>query len=223
MTENIASLIDHTLLKPEATITDITQLCTEAKQFGFYSVCINPYWIPSVNKLLGDSAVKICTVIGFPLGATLSKAKAQEARDVVEAGADELDMVINQGAAKEGHWDFIEHEIHEVVSVAQGRTVKVILETCQLTNDEIVQACERTVKAGAHFVKTSTGFAKSGASVEAVKLMRKTVGCAFGVKASGGIRDRATAEGMLLAGANRLGLSASVAIVSGTTSSSGSY
>jgi deoxyribose-phosphate aldolase len=223
MTQNIAELIDHTLLKPDATVTEISQLCDEAKKFGFFSVCVNPYWIPTVKKLLADSPVKICTVIGFPLGATLSKAKAQETKDVIEEGADEIDMVLNVGAAKEKHWDFIEHEIHEIVSVAQGRTVKVILETCLLSDQEIVEACRRTVAARAHFVKTSTGFSKGGATVEAIHLMRKTVGCQFGVKASGGIRDRATAEAMLEAGASRLGLSASVAIVQGSLSSAGTY
>lgn len=218
MTTNLASLIDHTLLKATATLSEITQLCAEAKTHGFFSVCVNPYWIPDCRHLLEGSSVKVCTVVGFPLGATLSKAKAAETKAAVDAGADEIDMVMNIGAAKEGHWDFIEHEIHEVVSSAQGRLVKVIFETCYLTLDEIKFASERTVNAKAQFVKTSTGFGTAGATVEHIKLMRETVGCTFGVKASGGVRDRATAEAMLAAGANRLGLSASVAIVQGTPS-----
>jgi deoxyribose-phosphate aldolase len=220
MTENIAELIDHTLLKPEATITEITALCVEAKEYGFWSVCVNPYWIPNVKQLLAESQVKICSVVGFPLGATLSKAKAHETVDAVEAGADEIDMVMNIGAALEGHWDFIEHEIHEVVSAARGRLVKVILETCLLDNAQIIEVSKRVVSGGAHFVKTSTGFSKSGATVEVVKLIRQTVGCNFGIKASGGVRDRATAEAMLAAGASRLGTSASVNILKGTAAGS---
>jgi deoxyribose-phosphate aldolase len=217
MTENIASLIDHTLLKPDATADQVRKLCEEAREHGFYSVCLNPYWLPTARKLLAGSAVKLCTVVGFPLGASLSKTKVQETAAVVEAGADEIDMVMNIGAARDGHWDFIRHEIHDVVSAAKGRPVKVILEISLLNEAQIRQACLTTVEAGAHFVKTSTGFAAGGATVEAVKLMRKAVGCEFGVKASGGIRDRAAAERMIEAGATRLGTSASVSIVQAET------
>jgi deoxyribose-phosphate aldolase len=216
LTENIHSLIDHTLLKPDATIREISQLCVEAVEHRFFSVCINPYWIPTARKLVVGTPVKVCTVIGFPFGASLSKAKAQETLAAIDAGADEIDMVLNIGAAKEGHWDFIEHEIHELVSAAKGKTVKVILETCLLKPAEIEEACRRAVSARAHFVKTSTGFSTHGATIDAVKLMRKIVGCQFGVKASGGIRDRAAAEAMLAAGANRLGTSASIAIIQGS-------
>lgn len=213
LTENIASLIDHTLLCPKATIREITQLCAEAKQHRFHSVCVNPYWVPTAKKMLAGSGVKLVTVVDFPFGTGLSKMKQQAASAAVDAGADELDVVMNTGAALEGHWDFVEHEIHEIVSAAKGKTVKVILEICQLTDAQIEEACRRVVRAGAHAVKTSTGFAASGATEHAVALMRKTVGCTFGVKASGGIRDRATAEKMLAAGASRLGTSASVSIV----------
>lgn len=212
-TQNIASLIDHTLLCPKATIREITKLCTEAKEHGFYAVCVNPYWVSTARKLLAGSGVKLVTVVDFPLGTGLSKVKQQAAAAAVEAGADELDVVMNTAAALEGHWDFVEHEIHEIVSAAKGRPVKVILEICQLSDAQIEEACRRVVKAGAHAVKTSTGFAASGATEHAVTLMRKTVGCTFGVKASGGIRDRASAEKLIAAGANRLGTSASVAIV----------
>jgi deoxyribose-phosphate aldolase len=223
MTANMNSLIDHTLLKPDATITQITTLCAEAREHRFWSVCINPYWIPTVKPLLEGSGVKICTVVGFPLGATLSKAKVQETTDCILAGADEIDFVINIGAAKEGHWDFLEHEAHDIVSAAQGRLTKAILETVLLTPDEIAHASERMIKAGVNYVKTSTGFASGGATVEVVKLMRKTVGCGPGVKASGGIRDRAAAEAMIEAGATRLGTSAGVAIVSGTAAGAEKY
>ncbi len=217
MTETIARLIDHTLLKPEATRPQIEKLCAEAVQHGFYSVCINPYWIADAKLLLNGSEVKICTVVGFPLGATLPQSKAHATADALKTGADEIDMVMNIGAAKEGHWNFIEHEIHEVVSTAKGRVVKVILETCLLTEEEIRQACLAAKRAGAAFVKTSTGFSSGGATVEAVRLMRATVGPDMGVKASGGIRDRAAAESMIAAGATRLGTSNGVAIHGGTT------
>lgn len=212
---NLAKLIDHTLLKPEATRPAIEKLCAEARDHGFFSVCINPYWIADAKKCLAGSEVKVCTVIGFPLGASLPQSKMHAAQDALRTGADELDMVLNLGAAKEGHWHFIEHEIHEVVSVARGHLVKVILETCLLTEAEIVEACRAAQRAGAAFVKTSTGFSTGGATVEAVRLMRRTVGPEMGVKASGGIRDRASALAMVEAGANRLGTSNGVAIVCG--------
>jgi len=215
----LAKVIDHTLLRPEATLSEIETLCHEAKSHGFYSVCIQPYWISTAKKILAGSTVKICTVIGFPHGATLSRAKVAETKLAVEAGADELDIVINLGAAREGHWNFVEHEIHEIVSASSGKIVKIILETGLLKPDEIVHACQAAIKSSAHFVKTSTGFNNGGASVEAVALMRKTVGDAVGVKASGGIRDRKTAEAMLAAGANRLGTSSSVAIIASASAS----
>jgi deoxyribose-phosphate aldolase len=212
----IASLIDHTLLKPDATRPHIEKLCQEAAEHTFFSVCINPYWIADAKHFLAGSQVKICTVVGFPLGATLPQSKAHAVEDALRTGADEIDMVLNIGAAKEHHWNFIEHEIHEVVSIAKGHVVKVILETCLLTPEEIVQASLAAQRAGASFVKTSTGFNGPGATIEAVKLMRETVGSSTGVKASGGIRDLATAEAMIAAGANRLGTSNGVAILAGT-------
>jgi deoxyribose-phosphate aldolase len=212
-TPELASLIDHTLLRPDATLPEIEKLCAEAKEHRFFSVCINPYWISSARPLLKGSDVKICTVVGFPLGATLPQAKAHETRDVVLAGADEVDMVLNIGAVMEGHWNFIEHEVHEVVSQAKGLTVKVILETCLLNPEQIASACQSSVRGGASFVKTSTGFSKSGASLENVRLMRKTVGDKTGVKASGGIRSRAEALAMIEAGASRLGTSSGLSIV----------
>ncbi|MDD5262854.1 MAG: deoxyribose-phosphate aldolase [Methylacidiphilales bacterium] len=214
-TESLASLIDHTLLKPDVTVTQIKKLCHEALEFGFYSVCINPYWISTAKPLLAGSGVKICTVAGFPLGANLPKSKAHEAAIAFAAGADEIDMVMNIGAALENHWNFIEHEIHEVVSVSRQHPVKVVLETCLLNDEQIREACKATENAGAAFVKTSTGFGSGGATVEAVQLMRKSVSAALGVKASGGIRTRDAALKLVEAGANRLGTSSGIAIVQG--------
>jgi deoxyribose-phosphate aldolase len=214
---SLASTIDHTLLKPEATIDQIELLCAEAREHQFASVCINPYWVPTAKRSLAGSDVKICTVVGFPLGAGLSHGKVHETQEAITAGADEIDMVQNIGAACESHWNFIEHEIHEIVSTAGGRTVKVILETCLLDDDQIRNACRAAERAGAHFVKTSTGFSTGGATVEHVRLMRENVSDHIGVKASGGIRDLATAQQMIDAGATRLGTSAGVAIVQGGT------
>ncbi|MDR1191930.1 MAG: deoxyribose-phosphate aldolase [Verrucomicrobiales bacterium] len=211
---NIAKLIDHTLLKPDARLDDIKQLCAEALTHGFHAVCLNPYWISTAKSLLKGGAVKICTVCNFPLGASLPQTNAIAVAKAIAAGAHEIDMVINIGAALDGHWNFIEHEIHEVVSIANGRPVKVIVETCLLNDAQIREACLAAVRAGADFVKTSTGFGKAGATVNAVKLMRATVGPGIGVKASGGIRTAADARAMLDAGASRLGTSAGVAIVS---------
>lgn len=217
---NLAGLIDHTLLRPDATLPEIEKLCAEAREHRFFSVCINPYWISSARPILKESGVKICTVVGFPLGATLPQAKAHETRDVVAAGADEIDMVLNIGSAIEGHWNFIEHEVHEVVSLAKGLTVKVILETCLLNAEQINAACLACERGGASFVKTSTGFSKSGATTEAVRTMSKSVGGRMGIKASGGIRNKADALAMIEAGATRLGTSAGVAIVSDGVSTS---
>ncbi len=210
---SLNSLIDHTLLKPDATLPEIKTLCQEAMDHQFFSVCVHPYWIVDARHLLDGSDVKICTVVGFPLGANLSHTKVQETRDAIHAGADEIDMVINLGAAKEGHWNFIEHEIHEIVSAADSRLVKVILETAILAPQECDDACHAAENAGAGFVKTSTGFGSGGATVEAVRRMRAAVSDAIGVKASGGIRSREDAEAMVAAGATRLGTSASVGIV----------
>ncbi|MEM6821628.1 MAG: deoxyribose-phosphate aldolase [Verrucomicrobiota bacterium] len=210
---DLASYIDHTLLKPDATIEQIETLCQEAIQHQFFSVCINPYWIPTARKFLAGSSIKICTVVGFPLGATLSHAKVHETQEAIISGADEIDMVQNIASAKEGHWNFIEHEIHQIVSTAKGRPVKVILETCLLDKDEIQHCCQVAARAGASFVKTSTGFSHGGAELEIVKLMRSSVADHVQVKASGGIRDYETAKQMVEAGATRLGTSSGAAIV----------
>ncbi|MBS1982955.1 MAG: deoxyribose-phosphate aldolase [Bdellovibrionales bacterium] len=217
----LAAMIDHTLLKAEATEAQIRQLCTEAAEHGFYSVCINSRWIPLAVQCLQQSKVKPITVVGFPLGANLSAAKAFEAREAVAAGAQEIDMVLDIGAAKSGRWTEVEQDIRNVVVASGGKPVKVILETCYLSLDEIRQACTAAVKAGAQFVKTSTGFGSGGATVEHIALMRSCVGPALGVKASGGIRDTATALALVAAGANRLGCSASIAIVQGTAKGGG--
>lgn len=211
---NLASMIDHTLLKPEATSTQIEQLCQEALSFQFASVCVNPMHVPQATQLLKGSSVKVCTVIGFPLGATLSQAKAEEAKLALAQGAEELDMVIAIGAAKAGQWSYVEQDIAAVCQVAGAALVKVILETCLLTDDEIVEACQCAIRAGAHFVKTSTGFSTSGATVHQVSLMRKTVGSKLGVKASGGIRTFEDAQSMIAAGASRIGASAGPKILS---------
>ncbi|RLQ02767.1 deoxyribose-phosphate aldolase [Geobacillus stearothermophilus] len=218
MTVNIANMIDHTLLKPEATKEQIVQLCAEAKQYGFASVCVNPSWVKTAARELSGTDVRVCTVIGFPLGATTPETKAFETKNAIENGAREVDMVINLGALKSGADDWVERDIRAVVEAAAGKAlVKVIIETALLTDDEKVRACQLAVKAGADYVKTSTGFSGGGATVEDVALMRKTVGDNVGVKASGGVRDRKTAEAMIEAGATRIGTSSGVAIVSGQT------
>ncbi|MEK5340658.1 deoxyribose-phosphate aldolase [Weizmannia sp. FSL W8-1119] len=211
---NLAAYIDHTLLKPEATEKDILKLTAEAAQYHFASVCIHPYWVKLAAKELAGTDVKVCTVIGFPLGATTAETKAFETKKAIEDGADEIDMVINIGALKSGNTEAVEADIRAVVEAAQGKLVKVIIETCLLTNEEKELACRLSVKAGAHFVKTSTGFSTGGATVEDVKLMRQTVGDKAGVKASGGIHTKAEAEAMIEAGATRIGASSGVKIVS---------
>lgn len=218
--KELAGIIDHTLLKPEATPVDIQKLCQEAREYHFCSVCINPVFVPLAKEELAGSAVKVCTVIGFPLGATSAFAKAAEARDAAAWGADELDMVIRIGALKSGLYQDVHNDIASVVSASGGRLVKVIIETVLLTDSEKQAACKIAVEAGADFVKTSTGFSRGGATVEDVKLMRAVVGPKIGVKASGGIRDRETALRMVEAGASRLGLSAGVAVVTGFTGQS---
>ncbi|MFA5138645.1 MAG: deoxyribose-phosphate aldolase [Elusimicrobiota bacterium] len=206
-------MVDHTLLKPGATQEEIGKLCKEAREYCFASVCVNPSYVSLAAKLLAGSGVKVCTVVGFPLGSTTPTVKAIEARDAMANGAEEIDMVINVGALKSGNDALVADDIRAVRDATRGKLLKVILETSLLTNDEKVRACRMSKEAGADFVKTSTGFGGGGATVEDVKLMRETVGPLLGVKASGGIRDTATARAMIEAGANRLGTSASVAIV----------
>jgi deoxyribose-phosphate aldolase len=210
----IASMIDHTLLKPEATMQQIDQLCKEAINHCFATVCVNPSWVTHAAQTLKESNVKVCTVIGFPLGATTTAVKRFETIDAVLSGAHEIDMVMNIGALKSGNYDLVKEDIEAVVEAAEPRLVKVILEISLLNNEEISTACIIAKEAGAAFVKTSTGFGASGATVDAVKLMRKMVGDSFGVKAAGGIKDHQSATKMIEAGANRLGVSAGVAIVS---------
>ena len=211
--KTIAAMIDHTLLKPEATPAQIEKLCAEAAEYHFASVCVNPVYIPLAARLLKGTGVKVCCVVGFPLGAIAPEQKAAEAASCAAMGAEELDMVIHVGAAKAGDWALVQRDIEGVVKAAAGHTVKVIIETCLLTDEEKVKACEAAKAAGAHYVKTSTGFSTGGATTHDIALMRKTVGPEMGVKASGGIRDYETAMAMIEAGANRIGASAGIAIV----------
>lgn len=211
---SIGKTIDHTLLKAIGTADQVKELCVEAKKYGFASVCVNPGWVSLCARELSGSDVMVCTVIGFPLGANTSEIKAAEARLAVSQGANEVDMVINIGAAKGGDWKAVEDDIRSVVSAAGKATIKVIIETCYLSDAEKVKACEAAAKAGAHFVKTSTGFGTGGATAEDVRLMKKTVGDRLKVKASGGIRSYHDAILMLDAGADRIGASSGVAIVS---------
>ena len=211
-------MIDHTLLKANTTKEQIIKLCEEAKQCGFASVCVNPTWVALAAELLEGTGVKVCTVIGFPLGANAPETKAFETKDAINKGANEVDMVINIGALKDGNDELVERDIRAVVEAAEGKAlVKVIIETCLLTEEEKVRACQLAVKAGADFVKTSTGFSTGGATVEDVALMRKTVGDKVGVKASGGVRNVDDAKAMITAGATRIGTSSGVAIVQGKT------
>lgn len=206
-------LIDHTLLKPDASLEAIKKLCQEAKEYDFMSVCVNPAFVNLCKRELKGSDVKVCTVIGFPLGATLPQAKALEAREAVFEGADEIDMVINVTMLKAGKDDFIYDEIAKVRRSCEGKILKVIIETCLLTDEEKVRACLLSKKAGADFVKTSTGFSTGGATVHDVKLMRETVGPEMGVKASGGVRTHEDLLAMVEAGANRIGTSAGPKII----------
>jgi deoxyribose-phosphate aldolase len=214
---NLAAYIDHTLLKPDATIEQVKQLCAEAKEFNFASVCVNPFHIKLCAELLKGTPVKVCSVVGFPLGATPTAVKVFETKEVVRDGAQEVDMVINIGALKSRELEVVAEDIASVVNAAHfgGAIVKVIIETALLTDEEKVIACLLSKEAGADFVKTSTGFAKSGATVEDVQLMRRVVGPAIGVKAAGGIRTREDATAMVKSGATRLGASAGVKIVKG--------
>lgn len=222
--DGLASLIDHTLLKPDATREEVDQLCREAAQFCFASVCVNPNWVALCREILRNTGVKVCTVIGFPLGAHLPDVKAYETRRAIEQGAEEVDMVINIGALKSRDYALVEQDIHGVVTASAGRAlVKVILETALLTRDEKVMGSTLSKAAGADFVKTSTGFGGGGATVEDVQLMRDTVGPEMGVKASGGVRTKEDAEKLVAAGATRLGASAGVKIVRGEAAGEGKY
>ena len=219
---DMAKMIDHTNLNATATVDDIKQLCEEALEYQFASVCVNPIYVPLATKLLEESSVKVCTVIGFPLGASTTETKAFETKNAIKNGAQEVDMVMNVGAFKSGAYDLVRSDIKAVkdATKSSGVTsdviVKVILETCYLEDDEIVKACEIVKDVGADFVKTSTGFGTAGAEEEKISLMRKTVGRDIGVKASGGIKNFEQALSMLDAGANRIGASSGVHIVTDT-------
>ncbi|HHU49448.1 MAG TPA: deoxyribose-phosphate aldolase [Clostridiales bacterium] len=217
--DRLRAAIDHTLLKADASAEEITRLCKEAADNRFASVCINPSYVPLASELLYGTGVKVCTVIGFPLGATSTKTKVHETKEAIENGASEVDMVINIGAVKSGDYDLVRNDIESVVFAAKGRAlVKVIIETCLLTDDEKVRVCTIAKMAGADFVKTSTGFSTGGATIDDVRLMRRVVGPDMGVKAAGGIRDYETAVAMMEAGADRLGTSSGVAIVNNNKS-----
>jgi len=214
--EQLAKLIDHTLLKPDATKDDIKRLCEEAKKYGFWSVCVNPTYVSLATDILGETDVKVCSVVGFPLGANTPEVKALEAERAVNDGASEIDMVMNIGALKSRDYELVKEDIRKVVERAQARkntVVKVIIEAGLLTEDEKVLACRLVKESGADFVKTSTGFNAPGATVHDVKLMRSVVGSDFGVKASGGIRTYRDAAKLVEAGANRIGTSSGVAII----------
>ena len=212
--KTLASYIDHTILKPDAQVKDVEKLCKEAAEFEFASVCVNAANTKQASEILKGTVVKVCTVVGFPLGATLPQVKAFEAEEAIKDGATEIDMVINVGALKSGQFDRVEQDIKAVAAACKDKALlKVIIETCLLTNEEKITACELAMIAGADFVKTSTGFSTGGATVEDIKLMRKTVGPTMGVKASGGVRDLETSLKMIEAGATRIGASASVNIV----------
>ncbi|PFO04230.1 deoxyribose-phosphate aldolase [Bacillus sp. AFS076308] len=220
MTQNIVKMIDHTLLKADATKEEILKIINEAKEYLFASVCVNPTWVKTAAELLADTPeVKVCTVIGFPLGASTTETKAFETKNAIENGADEVDMVINISALKDQQDEIVEKDIRAVVEAAKGKAlVKVIIETCLLTDAEKIRACELAVKAGADFVKTSTGFSTGGATAPDIRLMRQTVGANVGVKASGGVRSREDALAMVEAGATRIGASSGVSIAKGELS-----
>lgn len=213
--EQVAALIDHTLLKPEATAQDVARLCAEARQFRFASVCINPCWVTSAAEALAGSTVQVCTVVGFPLGANESSTKLAEATHALSQGATELDMVQNIGALRSENFNLVREEIAVLADCAHSgdAVLKIILETCLLTDEQKITACRLAAEAGADFVKTSTGFSTGGATVEDVALMRRTVGESVGVKASGGVRTLAAFQQMVLAGANRIGTSSGVNIL----------
>ena len=217
----IAKMIDHTILKPEATEKEVIKLCKEAVKYTFALVCINPLLVPVAATELEGTDIEVCTVIGFPLGATTTEVKAFETKDVIEKGATEVDMVINVGKLKERDLEYVKNDIKAVVEAAKDKALtKVIIETCLLTDEEKVIACQLSKEAGADFVKTSTGFSTGGATAADIKLMRETVGPDMGVKASGGVRSREDALAMIENGATRIGASASIAICEGTKSNS---
>lgn len=219
--KELARMIDHTILKAEATEKEIEKLCKEALEYNFASVCVNPSMVEKAYSLLKESEVKVCTVIGFPLGATTTEVKAFETEDVIKKGATEVDMVINVGKLKEGNVEYVKKDIEAVVNAAKGKALtKVIIETCLLTDEEKVTACKLSKEAGADFVKTSTGFSTGGATASDIKLMRETVGKDLGVKASGGVRSLEDAMAMIENGATRIGASASIAICEGKESNS---
>ncbi len=219
----LGKFIDHTLLKADAAREQIEKLCQEARQYRFASVCINPTWVSLCSDLLRGSGVVVCTVVGFPLGATVPEGKAAETRASVAAGAEEIDMVINIGRLKSGEYDAVCDDIAGVVQAAGSAKVKVIIETCYLTDEEKVRACVLSMEAGAAFVKTSTGFGPAGATLADVALMRRVVGPTLGVKAAGGVKNAKDAEQMITAGATRLGASAGIAIVSGESATTSGY
>ena len=213
---NFAKIIDHTLLKTDARKGDVDKLLSEAQKYEFASVCVSPIWVSYAHEILKNSPVKVCTVIGFPQGATPTAVKVFETKNAIENGATEVDMVIPVGFLKDKNYDYVKNDIKSVVDEAKGKALtKVIIETCLLTDEEKVMACKLAKEAGADFVKTSTGFSTGGATVHDVKLMRETVGAEMGVKASGGVRNKAEAEAMVNAGATRIGTSHGVAIVEG--------
>lgn len=212
---NLAKYIDHTLLKPQASQAEIKTLCEEARKYGFFSVCVNPYWVSFCKEQLKGSDVKVCTVIGFPLGANTTEVKVYEAKDALKNGADELDMVVNLGAVKSGDWATVLADIEAVRHAAENFTLKVIIETSVLTQEEKVKLCQLCTQAKADFVKTSTGFTGGGATAEDVKLMKENVSADMQVKASGGVRTKEDFDKMVAAGATRIGASAGVKIVEG--------
>lgn len=211
---NINKLIDHTALKPNTNKESILKLIAEAKTYDFASVCVNPCWVALAHQELKNTDVKVCTVIGFPLGANTTEVKVFETKDAIKKGAQEIDMVINIAMLKDKEYDYVENEIHQIVEAAKDKAiVKVIIETCLLTDEEKIKACELSQKAGADFVKTSTGFSTGGATVHDIVLMRKTVGAEMGVKASGGVHTHEEALAMVEAGATRIGASAGVKLL----------
>lgn len=221
MTHELAKYIDHTQLKPDTTKEKIQQIIAEAKEYEFASVCVNPYWVSFCHENLKDTSVKVCTVIGFPLGATSTETKAFETKQAIKDGATEVDMVINIGELKSNNHDMVKKDIAAVVNAAKGRALtKVIIETSLLSEDEKIRACKLAKDAGADYVKTSTGFSGGGATVEDIKLMRQTVGSEMGVKASGGVRDLETTNAMIDAGATRIGASAGIDIINGNKGTS---
>ena len=217
----LARYIDHTLLKADATAKDIEQLCREAMEYHFWSVCVNGSRVAQAYTLVENSGVKVACAVGFPLGAMSADAKRLEVEAAVDDGAQEIDVVLNIGRLKDGDHAYVLRELRDIVEAADERSVKVILETCLLTREEKIQACQLVVESGAHFVKTSTGFSTAGATTHDVQLLRETVGENFGVKASGGIRDLKVALGMIQAGAKRLGTSSGVAIIKGLQGAAG--